>query len=304
MREPPSSEQTRQNLSAALVYGLAGILVILSFAQLIALAKQPDQPDAAMLAGTGTVIRPTASSTATGTATPTSTPTLTPTATNSPLPTATLPPTITPLPSATQVPGPSFTPSPPPAPTITPLPTYTSIPPTPTPVPLSVIERLEIDNGSWGKRELIFRYEGDANTIEKLFVTGTDGYLYQVHMGFLSSQEAVSTVQEHWNWAGRGSANWGMVVLVRRQPIEGPGCPSSENVCYSSRIDSGQAVVFTDIYLRDVVWKSLINDYLAGGIARTTSGTFYPAIQKAVFEPIAGQVPTTACVGFSFTRVN
>lgn len=167
-----------------------------------------------------------------------------------------------------------------------------------------MLDRIEIDNGSWGTRELVIRYESDAASGEQFYVTGTDGRRYRASMGFLSSPEAAAAIQEQWSKAGRGSANWGMVVLVRKQITDWYLCPTTSGVCYISQIDAGQAVIFTDIYLRDVVWKSLLNDYLAGGILRTTTNPYYKEIIKAVFAPVIEPVPATPCIGFSFERVN
>jgi hypothetical protein len=184
------------------------------------------------------------------------------------------------------------------------LPSPTPIPPTATPVPITILERVEIDNGSWGKRQIIMTYEYDASGSDQLFVTGGDGYRYRVTMGFLSSPEALVKIQEFWTLGGRGSANWGMIIQVRRQVADWYFCSATSNTCYNSRIDSGQAVLFTDIFLRDAVWKSLISDYLVGGILRTTSNVYYNEIQKAVFDPICNQTPSIPCIGFSFTRVS
>ena len=303
-------QRTKRTLGYILPYILAGIVALVVIGQLIALARPPRTPDAAMLAATGTVNHPTRASSPTSTASPTPTATHTSTTTPTPLPTAPPPPTNTPAPAPivtdTPLPMPTNTTSPTrlPVPTNTIPPYLTPLPPTATPAPLTVLERIDIDNGSWGKRQIIVRYEYDAGGSDQFYITGTDGYRYRVTMGFLSSPEALAKTQEYWTLGGRGSANWGMVILVRKQIADWYFCSATTNVCYNSRIDSGQAVVFSDVFLRDVVWKSLLNDYLAGGILRTTSDTYYYEIQKTIFDPICHLTPTIPCIGFIFTRVS
>jgi hypothetical protein len=321
--DPTDSElppRPKRTLGHFLLYILASIVALVVIGQLIALASPPQRPDAAMLAATGTIDHPTRPSS------PTSKVSLTLTATNTqtPLPTAPPPPTNTPeptptimdtplpiptnavLPSDTPLPIPTNTSEPTrlPVPTNTIPPTLTPLPPTATPAPLTVLERIEIDNGTWGKRQIIVRYESDASGSDQFYVTGTDGYRYHVTMGFLSSPEALAKTQEYWTFGGRGSANWGMVILVRKQIADWYFCSATSNVCYNPRIDSGQAVVFTDVFLRDAVWKSLLNDYLSGGILGTTSDTYYYEIQKTIFDPICHLTPTIPCIGFIFTRVS
>ncbi|MCE5258074.1 MAG: hypothetical protein LLG44_03325, partial [Chloroflexi bacterium] len=208
---PPPPHKNRHSIGTRLIYVLAGCVALLAVGQLIALARTPQEPDIAMLAATGTIILPTTTNTATSTATATATTTHTPTTTCTPSPTSTPLPTHTPLPTSTG----TATPLPPP--TTTPLPTYTPLPPAATSAPLSVAESIKVSNGTWGERELLFRYEGDTENGERFYITGTDGHRYLVKMGFLSSVEAAATIQEYWSLAGRGSANWGMVVLVRKQ---------------------------------------------------------------------------------------
>ncbi|MHB9032244.1 MAG: hypothetical protein ACYC6L_04245 [Anaerolineae bacterium] len=262
-----------------------------------------------MLAATGTLVLPTTTNTATPTSLPTLTNTLRPTSTFTAIPTRTPLPTLAPQATSTllptMAPRPTYgaTQSAPPA-TITPRPILTAVPPTATAMPLAVLEKFEVDNGTFGKRDLIVRYEGDPIDGESFYVTGTDGHRYKATMGFLPNASAAATIQQYWDMAGRGSANWGMVILVRKQIADWYLCTTADNVCYTSQVDAGQAVLFVDIYLRDSVWKSLLIDYLYGGILRTTTNAYYSKIQEAVFLPMADKVPTTPCIGFGFVRVD
>jgi hypothetical protein len=297
---PPHSRRT---LGFILPYILAGIIILVVIGQLVALSQTPRIIDTAMLAATGTVLYPTRPSTPTRIASPTQTASPFPTITPTSMPTTLPPPTNTPIPvptaTNTMLPLPTTA-----VPTETATPSITPLPPTLTPVPLTVLERIDIDNGSWGKRQIIVNYEIDASGGDQFYVTGTDGYRYRVKMGFLSSAEALAKTQEYWTFGGRGSANWGMVIQVRKQIADWYLCAATSGVCHVSWINSGQAVLFTDIYLRDAVWKSLLNDYLTGGILRPTTSTYYYEIQKAIFDPICHLTPPIPCIGFIFTRVN
>ncbi|MHB1356730.1 MAG: hypothetical protein ACYCZF_12235 [Anaerolineae bacterium] len=301
--KPAPPKRTRRSLGYFLPYVLAIIVTMVIIGQLGALARTPRTPDAAMLAATGTVVHPTRTSSPTNTALPTPTATHTPTYTPTPSPTSPPPPTNTPTPAPivtnTALPLPTDA-----IPTNTMAPTLKPLPPTATPVPVTVLEQIAVDNGSLGRQQIFVRYESDTSAGDQFYVTGTDGYRYRVTMGFLSSPEALAKTQEFWTLGGRGSANWGMLILVRKQIADWYNCPTTTNVCYNTRTDSGQSVLYTDVFLRDAVWKSLLNDYLAGGIMKTTTNTYYYEIQKTIFDPICRQTPTIPCIGFIFTRVS
>lgn len=167
---------------------------------------------------------------------------------------------------------------------------------------MTILEQIDIDNGTLGKQQIIVRYESDTSGGDHFYVIGTDGNRYRVTMGFLSSPEALAKTQEFWTYGGRGSANWGMLIVVRKQIADWYTCATTTNICYNTHINSGQAVLYSDVFLRDVVWKSLLNDYLSGGILKTTTNAYYYEIQKAIFDPICHQTPTIPCIGFVFTR--
>ncbi|NLV73426.1 MAG: hypothetical protein GXY52_01890 [Chloroflexi bacterium] len=240
----------------------------------------------------------------------------TPIATRTPLPP--LPPVESqepyPAPDVGNVPAATFTPRPPlqPSGSGEPYPppasgvTHTAVPGVPNSTPSSsaeVIERVTVNNGEWGEREIIVRYDETA-TSDVMYFRAADGAQYRVVFGFINTPEALAAVRTAWAEAKRGSANWGMVITVRKSVSDWYQCTESMPVCYTSRIDSGQAVVFVDVYLRNAAWQSLLNDYLAIGLPKLIENANYPKLQEAVFEPMVGSVPATRCIGVTFTRVN
>lgn len=243
-----------------------------------------------------------------GTVTPRPTRTFTPTPTLRP-PTATftpIPPTPTPVPptnTPTQTNTPTFTPTNTPTdtpvpPTNTPRPpTATPVPPTPTPVPITVIAPVEVDNGAWGKNGIFVNYQGE------IWVNGNDGHRYKAELGFWSHPQALAKVQEFWNYGGRGGGNWKMIILMRTS-VAWVHCGSDVNVCYQVSTNSGQASFQSEVFLKQHVWESLLNDYLAGGWQAITRNGYYPEVQKAVFDPICKAVPDIPVIGIKFTRVD
>ena len=243
--------------------------------------------------------RPTRTFTATVTPIP---PTATPTHTNTPLPTAT--PTATPLPPTATPEPPTATPEPPTAtpvpPTETPVPPKpTAVPPTATPVPLTILNSIEIDNGSWGKNVFQFEYYEDD-----IFVTANDGHRYRIEMGWLSSDQAVAKAREFWSYAGLGSANWKGLIDVRAKAPTWIGCDSDDAICHERWMHNSQAALYSRVWIKPHVWQSLVNDYLAGGLNAMLRNGYYQRIQEAVFKPVCNAVPDIPVVGFVVTRAD
>jgi hypothetical protein len=224
----------------------------------------------------------------------------------SPTPTATLAATETPAPTATPpAPAATSTPIPPtavPAPPATAAPTAT---PVPTAAPLSLLTRVEVNNGEWGTNHIYVRYDNpEGDEISDLRVKASDGHTYRAEMGFLSRSQSVSQVQAHWGYAQRGGANWrGFVRLY--DSVNWMTCSAEANVCYEIDEDPAQAAITSQVYIKPHVLESLANDYLSGGIEATTRNPHYWEIQNAIFRPIIDIAPPSApCVGFQFVRVS
>jgi len=233
-----------------------------------------------------TLAPPTATATATASATPTPRP---PTATPEPSTPTSEPPTATPEPTNTPVP-PTRAPAQP-----------TAVPPTPAPTaaPLGITQQIEVDNGEWGKGFIMFKFAGDT----EFYVQGPDGHRYRPLMGFLTSSQAIGKAQEIWTWAGRGSANWRMIVELREK-VGWVSCSSSDRVCWEESVSSGMASITSQVYLHPDQWSELIGAYLAGGVAATTGVSHYSDIQKAVFDPIFRTEPDIATIGFRFEQID
>jgi hypothetical protein len=243
----------------------------------------------------------------TRTATLTSTP-VPPTETFTPTP---IPPTETPVPP-TETPAPTETPTeiPTETPTETPVPpTATPVPPTrppatavpATPVPpppsVEVLDSVPVDNGEWGQEGIYVNYQDDAD----IFAYGKDGNRYRVEFGFLSRPESLATVQEYWGYGARGGGNWKMIVHVRTN-VGWISCGSDRNVCWEVSVNSGQPSLMSEVYYRQHVWDDLLNHHLDGGWQHVTRSPYYHEIQKSVFDPICGVVPSEPVIGFRFTR--
>jgi hypothetical protein len=235
-------------------------------------------------APTATPIPPTATSVpATPTATsvpPTEVPTEVPTETPEPPTPTPEPPTATPIPPT----RPPATPAPP-----------TPVPPTPVPATIEVLQSVPVDNGEWGKEGIYVNYE------DPIFAHGKDGNRYRVEFGFLSRPQSLATVQEYWGYGGRGGGNWKMIVYVRTG-VSWISCGSNRNVCWEVSVDSGQPSLMSEVYLRQHVWNDLLNHYIDGGWQNVTRSPYYHDIQKSVFEPICGIVPSEPVIGIRFTR--
>jgi len=167
----------------------------------------------------------------------------------------------------------------------------------PTAAPVSLLEMVDVDNGEWGIGWMRVKYQDD------IYVDGSDGHRYRGEMGFLSSPEALATIQEYWGYGGRGSATWKMTVRVRTQ-VGWVSCASDANICYEATVWSSQALLTSEVFYRPNVWSSLLESYLAGGLLATTQNSYYQDIQRTVFEPICNSVPDKPAVGFKFTRVD
>ncbi len=287
-----------------LAHVLAGAVGFIILLELVALAFNSGNEQFASRLPTPVVLRPTRTATAVP---PTETP---------------FPPTMTPIPSETPISPtatrmlPTYAPSPT-APTVTAVATRTPLPPvssgptgtpeptveppTETPVPVSLLGRIDISNGDLGTGWILVKYDQNGRDVDALHVRGRDGHTYRMQMGFLPDPEALATTQTFWEYGARGSANWSMIILVH-QSVDWPSCPSSANVCYESSTNSGQAVLTAHVYYRDEVWRSLIDDYLAGGVAGVTQNRFYHDIQASVYVPIAKVVPDTPTLSFTFAR--
>jgi hypothetical protein len=152
-----------------------------------------------------------------------------------------------------------------------------------------------VDNGEWGKEGIYVNYE------DPIFAQGKDGHRYRVEFGFLSRPQSLATVQQYWGYAGRGGGNWKMIVYVRTG-VSWISCGSDRNVCWEVSVDSGQPSLMSEVYLRQHVWNDLLDRHLDGGWQNVTRSPYYHEIQKSVFEPICGIVPSEPVIGFRFTR--
>ncbi|MCD6520793.1 MAG: hypothetical protein J7M05_12825 [Anaerolineae bacterium] len=284
-----------KSLSEKVLYLVIGVALLVLLVQLILVFFPTRVPKQAMEEPQVATSRPRPTRTFTPSATPVP-PTSTPTLMATPIP-PTDTPTATPVPpTATPVP-PTATPVPPTKTPRPPRPTPKPKPPTATPVPVTILDQVPIDNGEWGKN-FIF-----TDNSKEVYVQGNDGHRYRAEIGFLSSPQAVAKVQEFWRYGGRGGGNWKM-ILVLRDKVAWVSCTSDKNVCYETYVNSGQCSLFVQIYLKNHVWTSLLNDYLQGGWQATTRNPYYAEVQKAVFDPICKAVPDVPCVGFRFTRVD
>ncbi|MHB0857618.1 MAG: hypothetical protein ACYC5M_08620 [Anaerolineae bacterium] len=288
---PSSSDKTTRNV----IIGVAAIVIIV---QLVFLLLSRADSKTAMANETPLLSRATRTPTATATPVPA---TNTPTATETPVP-----PTETPVPpteTPTQTPAPpTETPIPPTRrPATAAPPTNTPLPPTATPAPLSLLNSVEVDNGDFGKGFVMVKYQDD----KEFLVKHSDGHRYRVEMGFLSSPQALSRIQEFWRYAGRGSANWRGFVFLRSS-VNWISCSSDTNVCQETGIDSGQAAVNVQLFPKQHVWESLIADYLAGGMQATTRNKYIPEFQSKIFKSFCNcdVPPEFPLIGFTFMRVD
>lgn len=281
------------------VYVIVIVLLIL-VAQAVALVWPRELAKVAESGPTVDVFgRPTRTPTATFTPLP-PTDTPVPTATNTPTP---LPPTQTPTDTPvppTATPEPTDTPVPPtPAPT---RPPATRVPPTNTPVPVTLLERIDLDNGEWGTGWAVINYQrGSDGADEPVTVVGDDGNRYKMEIGFLSLPESLAEVNRFWGYGGRGSASWNLIILMRRS-IDWVSCSADANVCYESQTNPGQAVLTVQLYFKEHVLKSLLRDYLAGGMMQAARNEYYWEIQNAVYTPICNAVPDKPTIAIRFSR--
>jgi hypothetical protein len=275
---------------------LAGLVLIGQFVALLSPAEAT--PKASKVAAV-VEVRPTR------TQTPTSTP-LPPTATPVPptaTPTATVvPPTPTPEPPTETPEPPTATPEPPtatPVPrTATPVPPRpTAVPPQPTAAPVSVLASIPVDNGAFGKEGIYVNYQ------EEIYVQASDGNRYRAELGFLSSPRALQRAQEWWTWGARGGGNWKMIVLMRTK-VGWNHCGSKDNVCSQTSENPGQASFQVELYIKQHVWESLVNDYIRGGQAAVQGNGYYSQIQEKVFKPVCNAcgTPDVPIIGFRFSR--
>lgn len=140
--------------------------------------------------------------------------------------------------------------------------------------------------------------------LASIFVNGPDGHRYRAELGFLSTPAAKEEIQRLWTAAGRGGANWRARIQVRDR-VAWVACTADRHACYDNlSTDSAQAIFSFQVYLRDYVWQSLLNDHLAGGWQATVQNQYYGAVQEAIFTPLSGQKANAPCIGFTFTRVD
>ncbi len=219
---------------------------------------------------------------------PTNTP-LPPTETPIPPTSTPLPPTHTPIPPTNTPVPPTKTPAPP---------TNTPVPPSPTPAPVAVLSSIPVSNGAFGEGVMWVEH------LASIFVNGPDGHRYRAELGFLSTRTAKEEIQRLWTAAGRGGANWRTRIQVRDR-VAWVACTPDRHACYDNlNTDSAQATFTFQVYLRDYVWQSLLNDYLAGGWQATVQNQYYSAVQEAIFTPLSGQKANAPCIGFTFTRAD
>lgn len=159
-----------------------------------------------------------------------------------------------------------------------------------------VVNAVEVDNGQWGRNTIHIEH------LQGIFANGADGHRYQAQLGFLSGAASQAAIQACWTQAGRGGANWKGTIQVRLDQ-SWVLCTGEKNTCWDNREEGGGSLRY-QIYFRDYVWQSLLNDYIAGGMAATALNQYYYDVQAAVFDPICGSVPDTASMGFIFTRVD
>jgi len=181
----------------------------------------------------------------------------------------------------------------------TPKPAATAVP-QPTAAPVSVVDSVPIDNGSWGKEGIYVQYDKKDGDI---IVTGSDGHKYRCEFGFLNSAQSLATIQQFWSYAQRGGGNWKMLVEVNGK-VSWISCDDDANVCYETSTNSGGASFMVKIYLKTHVWQSLLNDYIAGGLNQALRNGYYYEVQNGIFRPMCGAVPDVACVGFRFIRLD
>ena len=260
-------------------------------------ASLPSRPTRTATA-TATPVPPTATATVTATRVPPTATPIPPTATatatarpETPTPTATLTPTPTNTREVTAAPP---TAKPP-----------TAQPPTATPAPAALLTSVEIDNGEWGKSAIYVRYDGaPAEDVSDILVKAADGATYRAEMGFLSRASSLARIQEYWDYARRGGANWkGFVRLY--DDANWVSCSGEAHVCYQKDENPAQAAITSQIFIRSYVWEALLKDYLAGGMLATTGNGYYQEIQNAVFRPIIDIAPPgDPCIVFRFVRVS
>ena len=278
-------------------YFPVAIAALVAIVQLASLAS-PAEPSTPAAQAVQPTPRPTRTAVPSATPPPpTATPVL-PTATATRRPPTATPEQATPTPEPpTATPQPTNTPAPPTQPAAEP----TAVPPTsvPTAAPLGITQQIEVDNGEWGKGFILFKFARDT----EFFVQGPDGHRYRPFMGFLTSPQAIAKAQEIWTWAGRGSANWRMIVELRDE-VGWVSCSSSDRVCWEESVHSGMASITSQVYLHPDQWSELIGAYLSGGVEATTRVSHYSDIQKAVFDPIFRIEPDIATIGFRFERID
>jgi len=291
------------SMQGALPYIIIALAVVIIIMQAIALfAPRGGRPVASNVEPAQP--RPTR----TFTLAPTSVPaTDTPAPTSTPKPPTPVPPTATLIPPTPVPPTPEPpTPVPPTPEPPTPIPPTrkppTPVPPTPippTPVPLTLLSELPLNNGEWGTNTIMVQYRNEVS------VKHSDGHFYKGEIGFLSSPEAAARVQEFWHWHNLGGANWRAELWVFPH-AEWVNCTEEHNACAETNTDSGQARFDIRLYIKPYVWNSLLDSYLAGGIAATTGNQYYNEIQKEIFMYLGNcdATPNIPCVGFKFTRVS
>ena len=162
-------------------------------------------------------------------------------------------------------------------------------------MPLAIVFGLEVDSAQYGKGSITFENRG------KWVAAGAARFVGEI--GFLSSPETAAEVQRVWDHRQYGSANWRVLVIVRRE-IDWVSCPPDTPMCREDKIWGDQALIRREIYLHENVWSSILNDYLVGGLSATTKNPHYEAIQKLIFEEYSSITPAIPCIGFKFTKQN
>jgi hypothetical protein len=301
-KETPVSETPTgrgPNTRSLILYTILALAAIIVVVQVVALVSQGGSGKVAVAEATTTAQRPTRTSTPTFTPVPaTDTPVPTATATQPPEPTATpTEPTATPLPAtATPIP-----------PTAAPAaPTNTPVPPTATAEAVTLLQQVPVNNGEYGSENIYIRYPGNSES-SNMTVTGNDGHKYQIEIGFLSSPQSVSRVQEVWSWASRGGGNWRMLVTMR-DSLGGWICDDDDAVCYETDDNPGNQTLQAQMYIRSSTWRSLIDSYNSGGMMGCTTNGNYNSIQKKILKHICDKcdsIPTDVpVIAFRFTRLD
>jgi hypothetical protein len=142
--------------------------------------------------------------------------------------------------------------------------------------------------------------------MEPISVVGGDGRRYQVDVGFLSTSEALAAIQDRWAAKGLGGANWrGIVQLFdSAEAMSDTECPPGRNVCVGDEelYQAPRAELVYPVHVRDYVWQSLLDDYLARGLQGVLQNPFYGELQSGIFGWLGGSRPNTPSVGVVFER--